>query len=181
MNPSVHIYKKLNSFHGALAQSFISASVKAQQTGSFLSIVLPGGNTPRALFKYLSSPQIAQKIKWPQLQFYWGDERCVPPYHPDSNFGMAQKNLISRISLPAANIHRIFGENDPYDEAIRYSMVIRSSIKSTLDSIPRLDWVLLGLGSDGHTASLFPGQVHKDLCGLAFHPETGQRRITMTD
>ena len=179
MNPAVHVYQNLNDLLEALAQIFISVSEKARRANSLSAIALPGGHTPRALFEYLALPQISQKISWEYVQFFWGDERCVPPDHPDSNYGMAQKYLINHINMPAAHIHRIHGENDPHSEAIRYSQEISSSVKKMLSSIPRLDWILLGLGKDGHTASLFTGQSPKGLCGVTFHPKTGQKRITM--
>lgn len=134
-------------------------------------------------FKQLTTPEFLETIPWAQVHLFWGDERCVPPSHPDSNYKMAKELLLDLTSLPATNIHRIRGENDPKEEAIRYTIEIQNHLSQGGNGVPQFDWVLLGLGSDGHTASLFPGSPSKkasDLCLVTSHPETGQKRITMS-
>jgi 6-phosphogluconolactonase len=150
-----------------------------------VSVVLSGGNTPKLFFQNLlhlvsNSPG---KPNWNKIHIFWGDERCVPPFHPDSNFGMTNKILLRDLPIPEENIHRIKGENDPASEASRYSEEIRKHVP-TRNNYPFFDWVFLGLGEDGHIASIFPDQLNflyseKD-CEVAIHPETGQKRITLT-
>jgi 6-phosphogluconolactonase len=146
------------------------------------TIALSGGTTPELLFKVLSE-NFAESVPWKFVHFFWGDERCVPPDNDESNYGMAQRKFLSRIEIPSGNIHRIRGEDDPENEAARYSIEILSSVRNR-DRLPLFDLVILGLGEDGHTASIFPG--HSELfdsdkiCEVALHPVTGQKRITLT-
>lgn len=145
-------------------------------------ILLSGGNTPLELFK-----EIAQKygavINWDQIHLWWGDERCVPPENENSNFKQANNFLISKISIPGSNVHRIMGEKEPEKEAKRYAAEIKSKLNLRGDN-PVFDLVLLGLGDDGHTASIFPDEIElfedKRICAVASHPLTGQKRITVT-
>jgi 6-phosphogluconolactonase len=146
------------------------------------TIALSGGTTPELLFKVLSE-NFAESVLWKFVHFFWGDERCVPPDNDESNYGMAWRKFLSRIEIPSGNIHRIRGEDDPENEASRYSIEILSSVRKR-DRLPLFDLVILGLGEDGHTASIFPG--HSELfdsdkiCEVALHPVTGQKRITLT-
>lgn len=147
-----------------------------------LHIALSGGSTPKILFDELAD-NYDKLIDWNKIHLYWGDERCVPPSHADSNYGMTEKHLISRIPIPKKNIHRILGEENPETEAARYSDFLRR--KLTLEGKwPVFDLVILGMGADGHTASIFPDQmyfIHSDqICEVARHPESGQQRITLT-
>ena len=134
--------------------------------------------------KPLPGPSIKNSIAWDAIHFFWGDERCVPPEHEDSNFRMAQQTLLEPLAIPQENIHRILGENEPAAEAMRYANEIQSHSRVASHEMPRFDWILLGLGTDGHTASLFPGmKVQEDpsgICAVAVHPESGQKRITLT-
>jgi 6-phosphogluconolactonase len=157
----------------------INESAKKKKT---FSIALSGGSTPEILFSQISE-KFAGSVPWEHVSFFWGDERCVPPDNIDSNFGMAKKNLLGNIKIPSVNIHRIKGEDDPEKEALRYSEEILT-FAGIRDGIPSFDLILLGLGEDGHTASIFPG--HLDLfnsdkiCEVAVHPVTRQKRITLT-
>jgi 6-phosphogluconolactonase len=150
--------------------------------GRPFTIALAGGSTPELFYSCLAE-NYRDLINWPELAFFWGDERCVSPDSPESNFGMAYRALLSKVDCRKANIHRIAGENDPVFEAARYEEEV---IKNTLQSgeLPRFDLVLLGLGEDGHTASLFPGQTEvinsQRICEVAVHPESHQKRITLT-
>ncbi|HDP99346.1 MAG TPA: 6-phosphogluconolactonase, partial [bacterium] len=145
---------------------------------------LSGGSTPVRLFQQLASPAYRENIDWKNVHFFWGDERCVPPDHPDSNYGMTKKYLFDHISIPHENIHRINGENDPETEAKRYAGEIFRLLPLNRHGWPQFDWILLGLGNDGHTASIFPGSpILKDrdnICAVATHPQIGQKRITLT-
>jgi len=152
------------------------------ESGKETFIALSGGNTPRILFKKLSE-NFKEKIDWKKLHLFWGDERCVPPDDDESNYGMTKKYLLNNIDIPDENIHRIRGEDDPELEVKRFAEEINNSVPSE-NTLPRFDLNLLGLGEDGHTASLFPGKKLKDIsrqiAGIAVHPETSQKRISLT-
>lgn len=119
-------------------------------------IALSGGSTPQKLFQTLADDYHKSRVPWDKLHVFWVDERCVPPQHPDSNFGVAQKELFSKVPIPVANIHRMHGETVP---AAAGAKAYESELKSFFHidkSLPVFDFILLGLGEDGHTASLFP-------------------------
>ncbi len=145
-------------------------------------MALSGGETPRELFRYLVASKPLPSI-WNNVHFYWADERCVPPDNEESNFKSAMELLLNPLKISPNNIHRIFGEKDPYEESKRYEKDLINVIPSR-NGIPQFDLILLGMGKDGHTASLFPGQwtnYQSDrICEVAFHPETKQKRITLT-
>ncbi|KGY10327.1 6-phosphogluconolactonase [Vibrio sinaloensis] len=145
-------------------------------------ISLSGGSTPKMLFKLLATEAYATSIQWQNLHFWWGDERCVAPDDAESNYGEANTLLFSQVNLPAENIHRIRGEDEPKAEAERFAKEMAEVIP-TENGTPVFDWILLGVGADGHTASLFPGQTDyqdENLSVLASHPESGQIRVSKT-
>ncbi|MDW7680654.1 MAG: 6-phosphogluconolactonase [bacterium] len=183
-NPTIQIFKNANELAQALAVDFQGAVDQAAKENRSLNIALSGGSTPALFFQKLASSPYQRNISWQNVHFFWGDERCVPPDHPDSNYGMTQKNLLDHISIPGENIHRILGENDPVNEANRYAGEIIQWLPVNPHGWPEFDWILLGLGADGHTASIFPGsdvlEDRTNICAVATHPETGQKRITLT-
>ncbi|WP_159737272.1 6-phosphogluconolactonase [Vibrio atypicus] len=151
-------------------------------------ISLSGGSTPKMLFKLLAKAPYAEGIQWNNLHFWWGDERCVAPDDAESNYGEANALLFSKlrefsqVNLPAENIHRIRGEDEPAVEAKRFAEEMAAVIPCE-NGAPVFDWILLGVGADGHTASLFPGQTDyqdENLSVLATHPESGQIRVSKT-
>lgn len=123
------------------------------------SVALAGGTTPAGMYALLATAAaLRDAVPWQQLHFFWGDERHVPPDHPDSNYRMAREALLSRVPVAADHVHRIAGENpDAARAAQDYERTLRAFFGVPPGAFPRLDLVLLGLGSDGHTASLFPG------------------------
>ena len=131
------------------AQLFVQQAVATR--GRF-SAALSGGSTPRALYERLASAEFSSRIPWQDVHLFWGDERCVPPDHADSNYRMTAESLLGRVALPAENIHRIHGELAPHEAAAHYEAGLRAFFGST----PVFDLVLMGMGDDGHTASLFP-------------------------
>ncbi|MFS4468071.1 6-phosphogluconolactonase [Maribacter sp. 2210JD10-5] len=145
-------------------------------------IALSGGSTPKIVFDELAT-NFQEDIDWSNVHLYWGDERCVPPTDNQSNYKMTVEHLLSKIDIPEENIHRIKGENSPEYEAERYSEILGEWIPKK-NSIPHFDLVILGMGDDGHTASIFPHEINlwdsEKLCEVANHPETGQKRITLT-
>jgi 6-phosphogluconolactonase len=138
---------------------FMECAREAIQERSRFSVVLSGGKTPRALYEALVADGSKYELPWEKTHFFWGDERDVPPEHPESNFHAAWVALISRDKVPAVNVHRIRTElKNPQAVAKDYENTIRSffGLKAPSEK-PRFDLVYLGLGTDGHTASLFPG------------------------
>jgi 6-phosphogluconolactonase len=147
-------------------------------------LALSGGNTPITFYKRLAQVPFQTQIAWRFLQLFWVDERCVPADHPQSNYGLIRYNLLAHINIPEKNIHRLHGEIDPTEEAHRYAGEIKNTLPAIDPGWPKFDWILLGLGSDGHTASLFPGSPVLEekgiLCAVARQPDSGQKRITFT-
>ena len=145
------------------------------------TLALSGGSTPKRLFEVLAD-DFSEVIAWEHLHLYWGDERCVPPNDSESNYGVADNILFSRLGSKP-HIHRIKGEDDPGKEAKRYEKEINSSIDQS-NGIPSFDMIILGLGEDGHTASIFPDQMallqSGNVCEVAHHPVSRQKRITLT-
>ncbi|GAO02397.1 6-phosphogluconolactonase [Anaeromyxobacter sp. PSR-1] len=147
------------------------------------AVALAGGSTPRALYEVLADPAAPWRgrVPWARTEVWFGDERCVPPDHPDSNYRMAREALLDRVA-PAA-VHRIEGERPPAEAAARYEAALRRDAEPD-GAPPRLDLVLLGLGADGHTASLFPGSPALDerarWVAAPFVPAVGAHRVTLT-
>jgi len=135
------------------ASLFMERAIAAVAARGRFSIALSGGSTPREVYARLASPDYADRIPWQSVHFFWGDERCVPPAHPDSNYRMVAESLLNHVPIPVENIHRIQGELAPSQAADRYETELRAFFGEP----PAFDLVFLGLGEDGHTASLFPG------------------------
>lgn len=146
-----------------------------------LNIALSGGSTPKIVFDYLADHY--KELDWSHVSLFWGDERCVSPDHEESNYKMTVTHLLNKIDIPEENICRVRGEDNPQGEAKRYDQLISESLK-TANGIPQFDLVILGMGSDGHTASIFPHEIElwdsDKNCEVATHPESGQKRITIT-
>ena len=146
-------------------------------------MALSGGSTPKIVFDKLAT-DYATSIDWKKVHLFWGDERCVAPTDDDSNYKMTVEHLISKIDIPEENIHRIKGESDPQEEAQRYGKVLQSKLPNGANKIPQFDLVILGMGDDGHTASIFPHEIdlwHSDAnCTVAIHPDSGQKRVSIT-
>lgn len=140
------------------AQLFTDAILRAVQARGVARVAISGGSTPKAVFALLANPTapFLTMIPWTRLQLFWVDERCVPPTDKDSNFLMTKTAMLDEVMLPPENIHRMEGELDPELAASRYEAEIRNTFKLEGAQTPTFDLVLLGLGPDGHTASLFP-------------------------
>jgi len=141
----------------AAAQFICDKAPSSPTPASSFSIALSGGSTPRGLFRLLAAEPYRSRCYWPAFKVFWGDERCVPPDHPDSNYLMAQKTLLDHVSIPPQQIFRMEGECKPEEAALNYEHVIQEQVSRGNQEFPRLNLVLLGMGQDGHTASLFPG------------------------
>lgn len=164
-----------------VAQGFAAFLLEQSKDAKKFTVALSGGSTPKIVFDLLAHEY--RDRDWSKFYFYWGDERCVPPTDSQSNYKMTVDHLFSKIELPKENIYRIRGEDDPHNEAKRYGEVLESTL-DRVNGIPQFDLVILGMGDDGHTASIFPHEIglwdSKEWCEVATHPESGQKRVSIT-
>lgn len=181
MKKTIKIFKSIDELSQYFAEQ-LAQSISNTPEGNFFSIALSGGSTPRLVFQYLAL-NFKDKIDWRKLLVFWSDERCVAPESDESNFRMAKESFLDQVPIPPINIFRIIGEADSFDEAARYSGVVRKQVPSK-NNILQFDLVMLGLGDDGHTASIFPGNLHlfnsEKIFEVVQHPQTKQKRITIT-
>ena len=182
MDPSVRIFRTPYELAEKIAGEMVQMIKNAAEQSLPVTVSLSGGSTPELLFSILGD-HFSRSAPWEFVHFFWGDERCVPPVSPDSNFGMAFRTLFKKISIPQGNIHRIYGEHNPLKEALRYSDLI-SQFTRNRDGFPVFDLILLGMGEDGHTASVFPDRTElfhsEKICEVSVHPVSHQKRITIT-
>ncbi len=153
--PILEIYADAGVLAHAAAGHFARCAATAiARTGRF-SIALAGGSTPGQAYALLAGDEFAPRVEWARVHLFWGDERCVPPDSSQSNYRLAREALLEHVPIPAENVHRIQGERDPETAANLYEEELRSFFAG--QTLPRFDLVWLGLGEEGHTASLFPG------------------------
>jgi 6-phosphogluconolactonase len=168
------------------AQLFTDAALSAVKSRGLARIAISGGTTPKAMFALLADPAqpFLKQVPWDRLDLYWVDERCVPPDNPDSNYRMTNEAMLSKVPLAADRVHRMEGEFEPEVAAARYESTIRNTFKLEGAETPTFDLVLLGMGDDGHTASLFPHtEALNDLTHIAVANHVAQKdtwRITLT-
>ncbi len=152
MKPTVRIFKDTDELNRAAAEIFIELAAQAiRERGQFL-VAFSGGSTPTVLYRLLAR----ESVDWTRVHVFWGDERLVPPDDPQSNYGQAHKALLKHVPIPTENVHRVVSEMEPAAAAMDYALTLKRFASPPLDW-PRFDLVLLGMGEDGHTASLFPG------------------------
>ncbi len=152
--PHLQVYPDSAALAEAAAEHFVDHARQALAQRPRFAVALSGGTTPQAAYMRLAVPDFARQVDWPRVHIFWGDERCVPADHVDSDFRMAREALLNHIPLPPQNIHRLRGELEPRQAATDYAQDLRAFFG---EAAPCFDLVLLGLGEDGHTASLFPG------------------------
>lgn len=179
---SVHVFNDMAEIARGFFDLIAEEMIATMTSGQNYHLCLSGGSTPLKMFEHLRVLPL-NKMKWDHFHVYWGDERCVPPVHPESNYGNARKAIIDFMHIPESNIHRIIGENDPVKESLRYEKELTEYLP-TFSGIPCFDLVILGLGEDGHTASIFPGQedllISDHLVKPSINPNNEQNRITLT-
>ncbi len=158
-SPNIRVLEDLQAIARAAADEFVELRQEAIKAHGRFTVALSGGSTPKALHAVLAerSTENPRLIDWSRVQVFFGDERHVPPDHPDSNFRMANETLLSKVPIPKENIHRIHCENpDAAEAAAEYDAELARAFQLKQGEFPRFDLVLLGMGPDGHTASLFP-------------------------
>jgi len=180
MMQNIHIFKSPQELANTFAVQMM-AWINDLPGNSF-HLAISGGKTPDLLFEVLAN-EYADSILWQHTHFWWVDERMVSPDDPESNFGNAYKLLFSKINIPKENIHRVKGEYEARTEALSYSKQIGKLVPLS-NGWPRFDLILLGMGDDGHTASIFPDQMYllhsECICDVAIYPRDGLYRVTLT-
>ena len=170
----------------ACARHFAEKVEAAVARRGVARVAISGGSTPQAVFQELADPAhpFVHTVPWNKLQLYWVDERCVPPAPSDSNYGVCKRLLLDHVAIPAANVHPMEGDRDPEEAASRYESELRNSMKLEGAESPAFDLLLLGMGDDGHTASLFPHteglQEMGRLCIANHVPQKNTWRVTLT-
>jgi 6-phosphogluconolactonase len=177
------IIRNSETYYEEAARLFADAADCAVRERGAFDVVLSGGSTPEPLYSLLAR-DYAQQIDWKKTRVFFADERCVPPDHQDSNFRLAHESLFSKVTIPPENIHRMRGEARPETGANEYSEVLRKVLRLNQGQFPRFDLILLGIGEDCHTASLFPGSDavdnENDLAVAMHVARLGVYRLTLT-
>jgi 6-phosphogluconolactonase len=156
---AIEVFPSREELIRAAAERVIEMASQGIMKNGRAAIALSGGSTPRPLYSLLASETNSRRIDWPRVHLFWGDERCVPPDSPQSNYRMAREFLLDAVPIPVENVHRIHGEQDPGKAALEYEKELQAFFGVSERGEPSLggfDLVLLGMGDNGHTASLFP-------------------------
>lgn len=157
MSPDCHVFDDLEALSRAAAERWVSLCAAAIAARGAFHAALSGGSTPRRLYQYLASKPFSSRVDWAKVHIYFSDERCVPPDHPGSNYRMAREALLDHVPVPPPQIHAIEADLDYVRErAAAYARVLRTHAPRATDGRVELDLMLLGMGPDGHVASLFP-------------------------
>jgi len=179
MDPEIKVVPDAAEVAHEAAERVIAAASRAADEGRTFSIALSGGSTPKALFELLATDPYKSRIDWAKVEVFFGDERTVPPDHKDSNYRMAREALLSKVPIPGDNVYRMAGERDPNTAAREYGQMLKEKFGDG-----GIDLVLLGMGDDGHTASLFPEtealDETKHRCVANFVPKLNTWRLTLT-
>jgi len=185
VTPDIRIAQDVQQWAQDTAAYLCSASQQAIQSHGRFLLALSGGSTPKTLYQTLASPEWNGRFDWPKIVFLFGDERCIPPDHPESNFRMAHATLFQPLNIQTDHIYRMKGEYEsPMAAAQEYEDQLRTMTQCAAPHLPTIDLVLLGLGEDGHTASLFPGtaalQERSRVVTVGQAPTGVRSRITLT-
>ena len=178
--PSITVVENPDALAERAADHFIELAGAAIAARGWAAVALAGGSTPRAMNARLAAPPRRDQLDWTKIRFFFGDERCVPPDHPDSNYRMTRETLFVPLGIADAQIARIRGEDEPHAAAAAYDAIL----ESVLGAPPIFDVVYLGMGPDGHTASLFPGTIgaidQNRFAVANYVPKFASYRITLT-
>ena len=188
MHPSLRLMlvDDASALADAAAAAIVGSAGAAVAAHGRFTLVLSGGATPRATYMRLASPPFADRVPWDRTFVFFGDERCVPPDHAESNYRMANAALLSKVGIPADRVFRMRGEaDDPEEAATEYARTLAAVFETKRGGLPRFDLVLLGLGLDGHTASLFPGspaakEIFRTVVAVHAAAATIPQRLTLT-
>lgn len=188
----LEIHPDTDQLARAAAHHFVARAEEAIAAHGRFTVALSGGSTPKAAYALLATGDFAPRVDWSRVYVFWGDERCVPPDHSGSNYRMARQALLDHVPLPARNVHRIQGELEPALAAAAYERALAAFFTSSPGEglaegempTARFDLILLGMGDDGHTGSLFPGTraVHEEARWVVAHyvEKLGAWRVTLT-
>ena len=177
----IEVFADNDALNTATAERIVAAARQAVAERGAFHLVLSGGETPKPLYELLAIPEWANRLDWRNVHVYWSDERCVPVDDPRSNSGMTRRALLDHVPIPAMQVHPLYAGGSPQQAALDYEALLR---RIASGGLPRFDLALLGLGTDGHTASLFPGTAavaerQRLVCEL-YLPEQDMFRLTMT-
>ena len=190
MQPDIHVASDPRELSEGVAQRFSELGRAAIRERAVFRVCVAGGNTPRGAYELLARPAPPAMhspawLEWERVHIYFGDERCVAPEDSQSNFRMLRESLLEHVPIAAHHVHRIEGELEPARTAERYAAVLKAALGSDAQGWPEqpFDLVMLGLGADAHTASLFPGSstAPRDWVSARQQPQTGQWRVTLTE
>jgi 6-phosphogluconolactonase len=181
-HPNVFVFDTPEQVARAAAERFVAYSIASIREHGLFAVALAGGSTPRRAYELLATDEFRNRVDWSLVFLFFGDERMVPPDSPESNYRMVNEALISRVAIPAASVHGLIGETSPAQTAGSYEAELKSFFGMV--ELPHFDLVWLGIGEDGHTASLFPGSdaLKEETRWVVDtrNPQTGQTRITLT-
>jgi 6-phosphogluconolactonase len=152
----VVVLPDLDAVSQEAARRFVAIAAAAVRATGRCTVALAGGSTPARLYRLLASEQYRHVVPWAELYVFFGDERCVPPDDPESNYRMARETLLDHVPVMPEQVFRMEGERDPQSAAMTYALRIADTFSLSAGAVPRFDLILLGMGPDGHTASLFP-------------------------
>ena len=176
----------------AAAEHFVTLAAKCIDTHGRFAVALSGGSTPKTMYELLATPDFSERVDWSHVHIFWGDERCVPIDHIESNYRMACETLLEHIPIPSSNIHRIHSEMEPERAAAEYNLTLHTffaqypecKANNCDEPTARFDLILLGMGDDGHTASLFPSTkvIHQQKRWVIAHyvEKLNAWRVTLT-
>jgi 6-phosphogluconolactonase len=188
-SPLVNVFADAPALAAASAERFVEAAEHAIADHARFVVALSGGSTPQPTFELLAREPLASRVNWSRVHIVWGDERCVPPTSAESNYRMAREALLDHVPIPPENVHRMHGEDDPERAAASYEATLRTLFRTPSSSPSfepgrNIDLALLGLGDNGHTASIFPGSAIVDersrWIRSEYVPAVSMWRITMT-
>ena len=182
MAPNIKSFDSPQDVANAFTNRLIELLNQAKTAGTTATVCLSGGSTPKLFFKTLAREHA--ETDWSPLHFFWGDERCVPADSEESNYGEAARLFLNNANIPAENIHAVDGTIEPAAAAKAYQQQIEAVVTKDSSGVPAFDLMVLGMGDDGHTASIFPHQMEllasENICEVATHPTSGQKRVTVT-